>query len=507
MSKYYLRVDAVNIANFVYDTYDISTIRGGSFIFLKSIDSLTSKYKGKLHRVATAASQGLFWFETPDSTGEKECQELIQVVLKYLHTSTNGHATFVAATQEDIPGNFSHVLENLEAKIHWQQWHVPTVALPKPESSIQECYIDGWRPGVIQHRVNPNAAAVISRATQFRRQEGVRFKYNLFYTLLQDKTFLGEISTSDLEELATNPSKGILNGKIAFIHIDGNAFGSIRRKLCSTDIDRTNFDKTIQTDFRELFLRELLIQAKNQSDFQTKTKKGEQALRLEVLLWGGDEMTLVVPAWKGFEVIKLFYFMAAHLQFKEEPLTHRAAIIFCHHDAPILLIRQLAEVLLARTKDDILLPALTSLPISSPVTQNNNPEGASTLDHINGDAMHYLVLESIDSLRGDLSGYLFNYYKGIDYQELLITAGELDEILSACHDIQTWAAHGQVLKIIKAVQDKNPDAVEKLTKQIIQLAPAEVRSGLNKAIQTLTRIGVGRWYIATDLWDYLPEQD
>jgi len=86
---------------------------------------------------------------------------------------------------------------------------------------------------------------------------------------------------------------------------------------------------------------------------------------------------------------------------------------------------------------------------------------------------------------------------------LLITAEELDELLSACREIQANAAHSQVLRIIKAVQDNNADAIEKLSNQVIQLAPAENRSSLHNAIQSLTRFDIGRWYMASDLWDYL----
>ena len=67
---------------------------------------------------------------------------------------------------------------------------------------------------------------------------------------------------------------------------------------------------------------------------------GKDALRLEVLLWGGDEFTLVVPAWKGLEVLERFFQIAARLEFGSDvPMTHRAAVIFCHHNAPILQIR------------------------------------------------------------------------------------------------------------------------------------------------------------------------
>lgn len=31
--KFYLRMEGVNLANFVYDTQDLSTIRGGGFYY------------------------------------------------------------------------------------------------------------------------------------------------------------------------------------------------------------------------------------------------------------------------------------------------------------------------------------------------------------------------------------------------------------------------------------------------------------------------------------------
>jgi hypothetical protein len=35
--KYFLQVEAVNIQSFVYDTNDISTIRGGSYVLMDTI--------------------------------------------------------------------------------------------------------------------------------------------------------------------------------------------------------------------------------------------------------------------------------------------------------------------------------------------------------------------------------------------------------------------------------------------------------------------------------------
>ena len=38
------------------------------------------------------------------------------------------------------------------------------------------------------------------------------------------------------------------------------------------------------------------------------------------------------------------------------------------------------------------------------------------------------------------------------------------------------------------------------------LAPPAERSRLQSAILTLTSHSTDRWYLATDLWDYVPEQ-
>lgn len=517
MPKYYMRVEAVNIANFVYDTHDISTIRGGSYLLLDSIESLGNKFNNRLTEITTAASQGLFCFEYAAPNAKKDsrvtiskifenipflkrmfgrftsisldtdihpCQKIKMDVLEYLQSETDGHATFLVAIQEEIPENFDQTLALLEAQIRRQQWRMPTIAVPNRGVAAKACYLDGWRPGVEKYQVDPNVDdAWVSTSTAFRRSKGRKIKHKLFYQFLGDEAYTGEISTKDLGELAMDPSKGVLNGKIAFIHVDGNMFGSIRRDLCKTEEDRKSFDKKIQDDFQNVFLKEIFNWAKSDPDFKTQGSDGRTALRLEVLLRGGDEMTLVVPAWQGWQVMRLFYNLARDLEFKGTPLTYRAAIIFCHHNAPILLIRQLAEDMLNLTKEDI---------------------GAG-FDHASADALHYLVLESFDLLQGKLKDFLTEYYKDENYKKLLIYSHELDVILKSIHTIQSKTAHGKALKIIEALQNQNADAVKKIKKEMLDLLPAEERRCVEDSITVLTNRHYERWYLATDLWDYVPE--
>ncbi len=502
MSIYYLRVEAVNLANFVYDTHDISTIRGGSFLLLYAINGLKAKFEGRLNHVTHAASQGLFWFES-----DKESTSIIQKdVLQYLNDQTDGHATFVVAIQPDITGDFKQVLEKLEAQIHRQQWQLPTVAIPSSDAKAgTECYLDGWRPGTVKYRVDPSVeSASISEATDFRRKEGAKLRHTLFSKILVDENHQGQISAKDLGELSLNPSKGILSGKIAYIYVDGNRFGSIRRQSCQTREDRQGFDRTIQ-DFREEFLRTLLEWAKNDPDFQTRNAENKFALRLEVLLWGGDEMILVVPAWVGWKVMDLFYHTCKGLAFKGLPLSHRAAMIFCHHNAPILLIRKLAEDLLTRAKTD--LPKASEIPPADHSLLNEHKtseQPASGASQSSGDSLHYLVLESFDMLQGKMDDFLRDYYKGINYADLLVSAAEMEGLFDAIRSIQSLAARSKVIKIIKAIQKADTSERDDLIDQVYKLVSPGDHQRLHAAIQTLTAKNDARWYMVTDLWDYLP---
>lgn len=503
MTKYYLRVEAVNISNFVYDTHDISTIRGGSYLLLDAIESLSEEFSGLLTPVSTAASQGLFWFD-----GRDDNQELQKDILAFLQRKTGGHATFLAATHPDIPGEFGKVLEILEAKIHRQQWRMPSVAIPAPAATSKECHLDGWRPGVEAYPFDADAR--ISEAAAFRWQQGVQFKRHFFAEILGDESYQSIITTNDLGELAADKSKGILDGKIAFIHVDGNSFGRIRRAYCKTEESRRQFDESFQDDFRKNeFLKALLQIATSDPDFQTEGTDGNPALRLEILLWGGDEMTLVVPAWQGWRVMRLFYKMARDLQFKESPLSQRAAVIFCHHNAPILLIRQLAEDLLGVTKADIQARLGEFSRYNVLGEEEKERLKAQLNDHTLGDALHYLVLESFDLLRGDIRQFLSAYYRGCAYSNLLIHAAELDEVLKSVHIIQTHVSRGKALKVIEAIQQKDKETAKKITKEIYDLLPGEDKPLVKAAVATLTKdqTCLERWYMATDLWDYVSEGD
>ena len=65
MAKYLVRVEAVNFDNFINDTQDISTIRGGGLLVLDAAKELAAR--AEMRGIYTGASTGLFVAELPEN--------------------------------------------------------------------------------------------------------------------------------------------------------------------------------------------------------------------------------------------------------------------------------------------------------------------------------------------------------------------------------------------------------------------------------------------------------
>jgi hypothetical protein len=307
-----------------------------------------------------------------------------------------------------------------------------------------------------------------------------------------------------LGELAIDSSKGILNGKIAFIHIDGNSFGRIRNKKCLTPETRKRFDERVQK-CREAFLVDLRSTAYADPDFH-RSKNGKDVLRLEVLLWGGDECTIIVPAWKGLEVIERFYRITSGLTFEGVPMTHRSAVIFCHHDAPILQIRRLADRLLSITKDSIknqfkaAFDKDTALACFSPEDQAQQLQLLSNAKY--GNAARYLVLESFDMLRGSLEKFLERYYGIPDTSGMLLYGHKMSELRGNLQTICSNVPKSRVVKIALAISKGDAANIDELRNSLPESIAPDQRDAAVAAINAITNNNDSGWYLLADLWDY-----
>jgi hypothetical protein len=356
---HYLRVEVVNLKNFVYDTHDLSTIRGGSLMALDAVkDHVLVPESGlpQFGTVTSGASSAILKFNADDPLAVRDRVE--EILESKLPSATV--VVDVVPYQED----FASCRESLLAKNRWRQMSSPTVRYPQ-EPGREACAVDKMRPAKHPGKTGERD---ISSSVYSRRMYGKVKRQSFYAPYFQNPPKF----TDDLDQLTKLPAESGLNHKMAVIHIDGNKFGEIQSE-CKTELLQTDWDATVKGAHKKM-LGNILTATVSQPRW-TNSEHEPALHRLETLLWGGDEIVWVVPAWTGWELLRRFYEQMSEAAFHEKPLTYSAGLVFCHHNAPIQSIRSLAERLTRWAKD-------------RSESQRN--------------AVAYLVLESFDNAGDDL---------------------------------------------------------------------------------------------------------
>lgn len=483
MGDCFLRVEAVNLGNCLYDTNDISTIRGSSFMVLEAVNGIHEQCKG-LQKISTGASTGLFKL-----TGEVAPERVVASVKQWLNTRTDGHATFVVNSLDFASIPFKEGVETLVAENRASQWKQLTVPWGAGwEGGDGSCALNGVLPGLEKEPFPDGLARKVSSSVKYRRKQGQELRNTIYGRLLGCSRESLPAFTRDLEALSTHSDKGNLSGKIAFIYVDGNKFSKIRDENCHNAELLNALDASVQSRFRNSLLRAVID--KLQSDPDSQTPAGE--LRLETLLWGGDEIEWVVPAWKGWEVLNLFYQFQPAPSFSVEvpgkaaveiPLTHAAGIVFCHHNAPILQIRRIARELAEQAK--------ATLPSEPPTRAEGN-------------VFRYLVLESFDMIEGSLGRFLAKYYSPVDHSRTLLMKGEdMTGFAEGLRFLRSVFPRGKVYEIIHAIKDGRADQIQAIFASAVSGFSDSLKLQISDKVGTLTGTDAGRWFSIADLWDFM----
>lgn len=363
MSTYFLRLEGTNFDAFLSDTQDLSTIRGGGLALLGLPDQVADLGDGPaLRRLGSGASSGLFSFEAEgDGAAAAVCD---QVRRRLRENPALAHAT-VAVDVLRAGEDFQRDGEALRALNRWRQLSSPSLAVPSPVTGAEPCVLDRLRPAGGEHR---HADGAISESVHRRRELG-RDRKQRFY---RDETGIDVEAgfSNDLEHLTDDESRGNVHGKMAVVYLDGNAFGDVSRRHSGSSESRGRLDAHLRALRRDA-LRDLVEGASG----RPALREPDGRLRLETLLWGGDEIVWVVPAWAGWWAVETFF--DRPWSYEGEDLHHACGVVFCHHKAPIHRMRRLAEELAGLAKD--------------------KDRGA--------DLVAYEVLESYDDVGEDLAGF------------------------------------------------------------------------------------------------------
>ena len=311
--------------------------------------------------VATGASIGLFSFEATDETAAETmrtavCKHYREQKLKYsIQSNDNGElplkwGTFVVDVVP-IGASVAQAEQLAVAKNRWRQLREPTLSLAGVwEQAEEACEFDFVRPATRLIPLPENKKSPASASVYDRREYGRNARQKFYRDELGFDPPLSFVD--DLQTLATwsgpddDPKEKVAplsaRDKIAVFYVDGNRFGSIGRSMWKKPDPLEAFrewSEAVRGHHRKL-LRELL-----ERTIQDLSWQNHGAVRLETLLWGGDEILWVVPAWKGWELIEWFFGQPHQVTVKEETrtLTYGAGLVFCHSNAPIKNIIHLAH--------------------------------------------------------------------------------------------------------------------------------------------------------------------
>jgi len=301
--------------------------------------------------------------------------------------------------------------------------------------------------------------------------------------------------TNDLEELSSDKSKGNIHHKIAVIYLDGNNFGKIQNNVCKTAEIQKDFDDKLKA-----YRKEMLVELMNDMNTGEKVKdwlmetEEKQKYRIETLLWGGDELIWIVPAWLGWYTLSFFYEKSKNWNYTEEKqnrqkLTHGGGIVFCHHNAPIHRITKLAEDLAKLAK------------------KKNREENLFA----------WQVLEAFDHIGQNLEDFRKKIYSGgvIRSDELIFSGGDMKKIAAEMDKLKkAELPRNKVCAIAHSLFDKKGgynkenNELKGKSSKLAEKALESIKNNTEKEkpMETMEKIFPNKavlWLFIAELWDYL----
>lgn len=474
MSSFLLRLEGVNLDNFVYDTPDLSTIRGGGLLLLDAVQVVEGVFK--LTPISTGASVGLFKFVVDDVVeARKKAKEVAEYLSRH---ELFQYATFVVDVEEET--DFVSSRERILARNRWRQQKQPTVSVVElfaGTTSHWACAKDLVRPG-IEKVINPEKQPeLLSASVHARREHGRDKKKSLYH----DLTGVAVSTSQEFEELAAPPGHQKqwttpLYYKMAVIYADGNHFGKKQSALVSSD-DLKAWDIELQSS-RKAMLKALLEQAKIDPQWHENDSL-DAPIRLETLLWGGDELIWVVPAWKGFETLELFFAQSKTWKVpgpeNNEKLTHAAGVVFCSFKSPIKRVKELAKDLAEEAKK-----------------KSRNEDGFAVE-----------FLESFDHVGSAEDALRRNGPKDGDVKNMVFKGSDLSELLAGIRAIKSPRVDFPRRKLHEAafIGEPNEDVEKLLEAHLEQRLPGKWEALREKLG------GPAAWCNLWAFWDYVPNPD
>lgn len=478
MPTYYLRMEGVNLGAVFDDTNQVSVIRGASFLLREATQQLPKYILPDTWKViSSGASIGLFSFEAENL---EQANSIEEYVVNHLNTDEKfRHFSFVVDIQPATQ-KFPHNKEAVLARNRFRQMQQLSLVVPEKNhsenSTTEICTLTNLTPAYKKAFVGEEQQFV-SYSVQVRLKHG-REQKQAFY---KKETGIELDFTQSLQEIAANT--GSLKNKIAVLYLDGNKFSSIQEKQCTTPDALQKFDRLMQDKRRE-FLTALL----QDCIIPDKGFFNHDLVRLETLLWGGDEMLLVVPASKGLKLLQFFYEFTKDWEFKDKTLTHAGGLVFCRAKTPIRRIRKFAQELADAVKGE---------------TREKN-------------RFDYMVLESIDYPSESLEKLRKKIFPDELMQQYQVLKPVNSTMLGALKYLKQHIPRTQAYGIAHAITNKDEAEFKEKRKRlsvVLNDLQDEYKKKIDAEIEEKLECAFPeqeirwQWLHLVELWDYIEESE
>lgn len=634
-SIFLLRIEAINLGNFILDTNDLSTIRGagmlllGTHQFLTQTDTDWESGSGPLFTAAAGTWQCRL--KTPDCTLSLELLSLGASIVIYQFTASEDqaaalqkevsrwlrthkylrHATFAVAV---VPWkkDFQNTSEHAVVAVRRHQLRYTSVSPGRiQQDGIQGagfCDLDGKRAATVdlskqsprdQRSAYAKAAAknFASEATRTRRSFGRDRKVRIYHMLQQELQQQQSVELTEAQNSMFTPAWEFseivdrsndarqqndpaidkdsqedqwsnLNGKMAVIYIDGNKFSKQIRAVATKAEAQLQVDQRIREMRANLMksLTERMTEPEREYWKVNVTPPGSSSptpvFRIETLLWGGDELIWVVPAWCALEAVQFFFEQTSNWTLADDNppqniprLTHAVGLVFCSHKAPIRNVVALARHLADNSKD---LLARKFRPKdanqNNPASQQPTGSEPAYYNRPLSNVLSCQVLESFDHLGSDVNKARERHrFPQMTARQMTLSARQLDALIATLNtmrnevqlhhrrlhqigqflqrsplpepsdsgnpapsEIPLWPAYEKLMRrIAETAESGGQMKAEDIFKQLMQpcnqpaeedwsdQAPAGGKVAAKLSDTEQARNAVAWWYHIIELWDYL----
>lgn len=504
---HYVLIEGINLGQSIFDADQLSVVRGGSFLNKEVTEVLSREFAGSLEELSTGASSGLFKVK-PDVQDVAQLCDEIKGRLQRADSEFRHLTIGVIHTQAD---SLPLAKAKLYAKLRRYQMRTlsisPDPATPADQSKeVIACALNGRRAALSKRKKTEAKAAFVQQRFDVGRDRKRNFYSKLLrqewgmdrevYYALQDLKDKEITLTNDLQTLADDKAFSRLDQKIAVLYLDGNGFGKLQDRIVQNDEEQKEFDEQIQSLRRQLLAQILadMVQSGEGSEesafirpfIEVNNKEGqsEKQLRFETLLWGGDEMMFVVPAWMGMDLLQQVFSITSKWKIKDSKdnihyLSHAAGLVFCHSKTPIGRMQELAKALAESVKE------------STWYHWQHDDE----VNGRKGDYYQYVVLESLDFPSESSPKAYFKKRYGATLAEsrkplvpYLDWAHYRDEFRDLIQGLPKGQFHQLAQAIVYADDDGDTQytKVEQLQERLFSLISTEQQQKLHRLMQMVT---------------------